>query len=688
MKQILILGLMAVSAVSVSALPISPEEAWKNYEGSGKHKKAPLVSPRLLKTVNTIKGEPALYLFSGNNEKGFVLLSADDETTNLLGYSDENAVEGTDLSPEFEWWLECYSQQIAYLRENSRLSSLKTEGEPVWKDWEEIPPLLTTRWNQDAPYNDQCPEKAGKRCVTGCVATAMAQVMNYFEYPDVGTGLLSYSVSGIPGRLAIAFGQQPFDWDNMLDAYLPNHYNDEEASAVAYLMKACGYSVEMMYDPEASGAYAADIPNALTTYFSYSASVTYKRRDLFKYDDWSGMIYQNLKECGPVLYGGTSMEGGHEFVCDGYSGDGYFHFNWGWGGISDGYFLLDALNPLTQGIGGALGGFHFYQDIVLGIRPPEEGEVLREERLSLYGQFGATVMDDTLYVGYLTDSFIFPENATYLHFGLGMAVEDEEGNQTIYDLGNDFDNIVLEEGYMLMFNYDDTADNCPTLYLPDVDMEEGSEYRFTLMWKNLDSTDKLWQKIISYNGVADFFYVLKTESGYDVRNMEESYIDISSVDGPSVVTQGVPEDFILSLYNPGGAETSDILQLVLCDEEGIISFESGYFMQTLNGNEDTSLNLEITFNPVRDWVPDYSKEYELKMIDVTKWYLITPDHSFKVRVEKNEESSVSEYEIDTNYPKNIYSINGYLIKTITERKEFDELPSGLYIIDGKKIRKY
>ena len=189
------------------------------------------------------------------------------------------------------------------------------------------------------------------------------------------------------------YSAQEFRWDLMLNDYLPvfdGHAlridaTEQQQEAVARLMVAAGHSVEMGYSPEASGATSIRIGRALGLYFRYDKSLRYLQRDYYPLDEWEEIIYTSLLNDGPVIYDGQANIGGHSFVCDGYSADGYFHFNWGWGGMSDGYFLLDALDPINQGIGGADSGFNYMQDIIVGIRPDRSGD----------SEWGATVVSDS-----------------------------------------------------------------------------------------------------------------------------------------------------------------------------------------------------------------------------------------------------------------------------------------------------
>lgn len=400
MKRISTVSLAVVMFLTAGARTITPEEALARLaESDDVPAKLPSREIRgavLAHTALTIEGSPAVYVFNKTASRGYLVLSADDCATPLLGYSDSGAFDEADMPEAFKWWLSEYAAQIKFMSERkidiSALSTAREERQP-------IEPLVKTMWDQGAPYNDQCPKDGSQATYTGCVATAMAQVMNYFQYPECGTGSISYNAETIQKRLSLNFTRKPFDWDNMADTYVSGNYTQEQVDAVAYLMKACGYAVKMDYGSDSSGALALNIAKGLVTYLGYDPNLTYNLRQDYSASEWEEMIYDNLKNIGPVIYGGGSLiGGGHSFVCDGYDTDGYFHFNWGWTGMSNGYFLLDALNPYSLGAGGGGGGgYNFTQDAVLGMQPPTG--LPAEERymnLTQTGSFAGYVNNDSL----------------------------------------------------------------------------------------------------------------------------------------------------------------------------------------------------------------------------------------------------------------------------------------------------
>lgn len=366
MKKILF-AMMGMAIMSAYAAPLTPAEALARL-GENDHRRASAQeSPRQLATYNDADGNPAIYIYTYAGDRGFMLLSADDATPALLGYSETNSFALDGSATSVASWLDSYAEQIKASRGLPRYEAPSTRAD----DMAPVGPLVKSNWDQTAPYYNDCPKYGARRCVTGCVATAMAQVMNYWKFPERGQDQISYLSQEIGQQLSMDFSTVEFDWDNMLDKYTGGNYSAEEAKAVSTLMLAAGHSVMMQYTPWESGAYSKDIAAAMIKYFGYDQGVTNRKNNEFGSSIWNEVVYKELITTGPVIYTGRSMDGAHCFVCDGYDGNGRFHINWGWGGLSDGYYLLNALNPVEIGTGGHLNGYNIDQDIVVGIMPPQ-----------------------------------------------------------------------------------------------------------------------------------------------------------------------------------------------------------------------------------------------------------------------------------------------------------------------------
>ncbi len=341
-------------------------------------------SPGMTPQLTQEKQVSGLYVFNVANNGGFVIVSNDDRTAPILGFGESGHLDPDNMPSNMRAWLQGYADQIAWLQKQEAQGLLvKQNGQRKaprrvgTHSTEAIDPLVTCQWNQRDPYNNQCPDYSeGKKAVTGCVATAMAQVMYYHKWPqDATTTIPAYTT----GSYQINMPELPattFDWANMIDVY-EDPYTDDQATAVATLMLYCGQSVEMDYGPS-SGASSYSVADALRNYFDYNPTTTQcVVRSYYTAAQWADMLYHELKNDRPVVYGGASSGGGHEFVCDGYkyeNGQDYFHINWGWGGTSDEYYLLSTLNPYEQGIGGSStrDGFHYGQDAIIGIQRSTE----------------------------------------------------------------------------------------------------------------------------------------------------------------------------------------------------------------------------------------------------------------------------------------------------------------------------
>lgn len=432
MKKILLVSASLVMTVMPSvARQLTPEEAYGRIGDDRAKVVAAMTqesSPELLEIAKTDAGNAAYYVFASGGKTLFV--SADDVAVPLLGYIENPAVDLSAMPPQMKWWLGEYKRQIEWASENG-VASLPG-GEKT--DFAPISPLCATTWDQEAPYNNLCPKRGSRTTVTGCVATAMAQVMKYFNWPENGNGSISYTWNGM--NLSMDFSATTFDWDNMLNSYpLSTSGTAAQRTAVATLMQACGYSVEMNYGLASEGGSSASsysLANVLVDNFGYDKGARMEWRDFYAIDDWNAMIYQNIAEVGPVLYGGSGSGGGHEFVCDGYSSGGLFHINWGWSGYYDGYFKLDALDPEGLGTGGGTGGFNYYQDVTLAIQKPQADSSYPVPYLGVDGDLEAKRSDRFVTLSAGNDGGFWNLGNYSGNFLIGMRMVNEEAEDTYY----------------------------------------------------------------------------------------------------------------------------------------------------------------------------------------------------------------------------------------------------------------
>ena len=338
----IITTLLMVIAIPAEAESLSRKQAQKVAEDffSKKSIDMPRQARRLAPTTagNDDLTEP-IYIFNAEQGQGFVIVSGDDRTEPILGYSNKGNIDTENMPENLQAWLDGYRQQIKALQ-NGGNNMVRRKAPRA--DWPAIGQLMQTEWNQHEPYNRMCPEVDGKRCVTGCVATAFAQVLYYLRCPQGQTmEIPAYQTASLdlPSLPATRF-----DWDKMLPVYdeYSGNYTEEEGDAVAKLMRYCGQAVEMNYTPKESAAYPN--PERLSKYFGISKAARELHRNYYSAEAWEEIVYKELAAQRPVVYSAaTTIAPRHALVCDGYDGEGRFHLNWGWGGMADGYFVLSLI---------------------------------------------------------------------------------------------------------------------------------------------------------------------------------------------------------------------------------------------------------------------------------------------------------------------------------------------------------
>lgn len=370
MKKFIFTILALTGYLWMSATPVNMQTArtaaincYKHYSG--------LKTDVSITEVTTYEkdGLATFYVFSFG-EKGFVMIAADDAVKPLLGYSTESPFSRNDMSPATQSWLEGYSKEIEYVvahnfdntltknEWNKVLSGSFTESKLA------VNPLCSTTWNQDCYYNQLCPVASTGPCgrvYAGCVATAMAQIMKFWNWPTTGNGSHTYTHATYGSQTA-NFGGTTYAWSSMPNN-LTSGSSSAQKTAVATLIYHCGVAVEMDYDPDGSGAYSQDVPGALVNYFKYKSSAQIKYQQNYTTTNWENLLKAELDAGRPMEYSGSDASyGGHAFVCDGYNASNYFHFNWGWSGYDNGYFAIGSLNPT---------GYQFNQtnSAVIGIEP-------------------------------------------------------------------------------------------------------------------------------------------------------------------------------------------------------------------------------------------------------------------------------------------------------------------------------
>ena len=358
-------------------------------------------------TQMQVDNEPAVYVFNG--EDGFVLVSAEDDARAILGYSDHGRFDATDIPENMQFWLQMYADELASKPTPSlkgrvqRRTAAQTQA-----TYPTISPILgEVEWGQDEPYNNLCPTVGGERSVTGCVATAISQIMYVHKYPTKGIGSKTYTTESHGLRLNVNFGATTYDWGNMLP-YYKNNYNSTQANAVATLMYHVGVAADMDYDPDGSGAISSAALAAITEYFGYNKSIHVLPKDFMKEETVLQTVASDLQEGRPVYISGSTVnQEGHAFVCDGMQSDGYLHINWGWNGSGNGYFALSALDPENQGTGGSASDLAFTEGVCLytNIKPSAGGEAMPLVTVDKLTRTSSDAINKTTAVGFSLDAF-------------------------------------------------------------------------------------------------------------------------------------------------------------------------------------------------------------------------------------------------------------------------------------------
>ena len=382
-----------------------------------------------LQLAYTSKSEAktCFYVFNIGDDEGFVIAGGDEAALEILGYCDHGSFDYDKVPDNFRWWLDQYTEQIAHA-DVSTSSPRKAKAQTAERN--SIEPLIKTKWDQGYPYNCEIPlSNNGERFMTGCVATAMAQVMNYWKYPTHGTG--SYSYPPTTNKFSADFENTTYDWDNMRDTYLYDEesgdplFAEAEAKAVGTLMYHAGVSVRMGYGIEESGAYHDSIGTALIKYFGYDKSIQFEERQYYNDDEWGDIIYSELDNRRPVLCNG----GRHLFVCDGYDNENdLFSFNWGWGGEDDGYYSIASYSSYFRDLG-----------ILTNVMPNRDGtEVPHLAQYAYNGQEGYNAMflwADFLEFGIPEDHLDFCPNNEYERYCLFTNLWNFSALTTHFDLG-------------------------------------------------------------------------------------------------------------------------------------------------------------------------------------------------------------------------------------------------------------
>jgi len=638
------------------------------------------------------------YFFVFNATNGFIIVSADDNAIPILGYSNEGTFNANDIAPQIAKWLEGYKSQIRNIIVNGiqatpQISDMWTglisnsKPDAPQQSSTGVSPLTKTTWNQSPYYNSLCPydNAKGQNAVTGCVATAMAQVLKYWNYPTTGLDNHSYN-DNTYGTQSANFAGTTYQWSSMSNnVSSPN-------TAVATLMYHCGVSVDMSYGVDESSAYvissASPVKNcaeyALKTYFGYKTTLSGIERKNYSDADWIKAIESEMDNSRPVIYAGFGTGGGHCFVCDGYDANNFLHFNWGWAGQDNGYFQIDALNPGTLGTGGGAGGFNSGQQAIIGIEPTTTG-----------GGGSSSAFDLRLY------DYVTPSTAT-VYYGQSFYVSTNIINDGTNDFAGDycaaiFDNTNTFIDYVqiitgaslpkgdiyqsdLKFTYATSFALLPGTYTI------GVYYRptggsWSLVTSSGSYTNYLQIKVINPGNIEMYANMAITPTGTLTQGGSISvHLDVANMTANQFTGK-----FVLGLYNFDGTAAFDIQELTGASLNANSHYTNGLTFSNSNLNvAPGSYLLAMTYvatattsnylvgstnyaNPIKVTIqaPPISPDKYEPNNDINTAYDFTPNYSNDIAIVNTDQSNchigsdVDYYKIDllSGYT---YSISAHL----------------------------
>lgn len=556
MKRILLFLISFVLVGTMMARELTPEQALTLAMGklnaaqpeSAKARAAGInnANVRLTHTEMTGQRVPLWYAYN-IAEGGIIIASADDRVSSLLGYTDSGDFDGAKQNEGFMAWLEDCSKALTYINTMPEQTRGAQSGTRALTN--AVRPLLSEiKWKQGAPFNLLTPMREGRpnanaeletvHAPVGCVATAMAQVMMYHQWPVTGTGSHTNKKENTQ---TVDFSQSTYQWSKMLPVYTGGE-SEESQMAVAHLLYDAGCALDMDYGYAGSGAYDQDIPNALTTHFGYDKSIRYVQRRVCSSEVWNDLIQTELNEQRPVIMGGEAPGGGHAFVIDGYDLNGLYHVNWGWGGRANGYFDMNLMDPEYVGTGGFAGGYAHNQDIIIGVKPDVTGTSVAKPELMMTRQF----MYDRTEQKW---SYSVCNNGLGDFTGvIGLALESPTGEVTpLSSHKYDEDPILYRETYTFKFSDPEVTGPGYKLYPYYCDVEGGEMKRTPAI----------------YNGYCTLYSVEKD----GVYTWSSDIKDISNVTVKSVEVKhhfvGFDPQFNVIISNPADSYKEYVNEIVV-----------------------------------------------------------------------------------------------------------------------------
>ena len=573
MKRQLLLFVLVLMTAGVWAQQISEEQArdraLKFLTNNDAAKTRGLNVGMDRKTVTAKTDAKSIYAFNLDGG-GYVIASGDSRALPVLGYSATGSIDWDRMPDNMRAWLKSYDQAMATLgNTNEFTDGVSRHGQKTRAPRKAIAPLLKTQWDQiepywndTPPYDGANPDWKGQPSATGCVATAMAMVMNYYQWPkDACTEIPAYDLTTAHENVEKvwhidALPPTTFDWGNMLDNYVTPEGTigtPEQQKAVAKLMRYCGQSVQMRYSPMDSGSNRQAVAEALVKYFGYQNTVQVSQRIYYSINGWEDLIYSELANGRPMVYSGLSEDGGHTFVCDGYDGNGLFHINWGWGGTNDDYFSLSVLNPYNNTSAGASSsgiGFCIDQSAIIGVQPDKDGTSPKTVKPLAYLDpfyLVSVVEPDSVLFTYYFHTGSYGNDDVRVDYAIGTRADD--GILTPVFMGNPADSIVYNWNYNQHFVKVDS-----TAFQPGEWMALYPMVRF----RNIPGCD--WQmlaseeyRVIAGRATGGQFYLVKEMPDLEITKAEFTK-------GPG--RMGMRNDLTLTIRNKSKRESTMPLYLV------------------------------------------------------------------------------------------------------------------------------
>lgn len=560
------------------------------------------IQSRYLKTKSSsivqddylLSGKEAFYIYTStsSNKSSFFIVSGDEKLPAILAYSDSCAFDVNNIPPAVKYWLQTY---VVQLKNDQALSDRQFKRLNVECKEEGVSPLLQKiQWGQASPYNDLCPTIRKEKTLTGCVATAMAQIMRYYSYPAVAKGYADYYTTTNNLHITHDFSADIFDWNNMVESY-SSSYSEKQANAISVLMASCGASVKMDYgtsEQGGSGAYQSDLLNGYITNYGYDNDAALVIRNYCSTEAWHRLLVEELNNGRPVNYAGANMrDGGHSFVIDGYRiGNNIYpdyHVNWGWEGSCDGYYQIANLHPQEWDSNATIAAFSESQQMTIGVKP-EDG-ISNSTQLLLSSKVSSSL--STVKAGSsLTFSVASMYNCSYKKFAgiISVALKGEDG--ILYP---------LSDGNNRQLNYLEGTGNLNIICTIPNTIEIG-KYQSCLVYKT--SNSEAWNEV--YASSTPIIEVTENKEGGDAI---EEWPEIGCSD--LELLKGNEQYMILAnVYEVENLQTEPFegrIFFTITDEGGspLFSFGESTYISELGYMDFLTIPIEIVGSINRD-IPD------------------------------------------------------------------------------------